>query len=278
MKPVDNSLSYDYILLKGACSIYSPAIIDTDGALRWVGTAAVKFYSLAFFENSIYIAHGPLLYRNDLDGTVSLLGDYGSAGVNDFHHNVDRGKFGLLFEADTDSYLETVIMEIDAEGKLRGVDHFDPEDRPAAFAAAWRHFSSGEAGRAGPDPVTEFVVAFTRHDWDGLRRCLAEEAVVVDRRRLGFETFDREGWLTSLRALAELAPDVRSEPLRVLASNPRGRAALTRVVGTTRDGAEFENVFVSLFVAPGAQIERFERFELAELDRALARFEELTGG
>jgi arylsulfate sulfotransferase len=117
-KTGSNSLSYDYVLLKGACSTYSPAIIDTDGALRWVGTAALTFYSLAFFENSIYIAYGPLLYRNDLDGTVSLLGDYGSVGVNDFHHNVDRGKFGLLFEADTDSYVETVIMEIDAEGKL----------------------------------------------------------------------------------------------------------------------------------------------------------------
>ena len=117
-KTENSSLSYDYILLKGACSTYSPAIIDTEGALRWVGTAALKFYSLAFFENSIYIAYGPLLYRNDLDGTVSLLGNYGSVGVNDFHHNVDRGKFGLLFEADADSYAETVIMEIDPEGKL----------------------------------------------------------------------------------------------------------------------------------------------------------------
>ncbi len=117
-KAKDNSLSYDYILLKGACSTYSPAIIDTDGALRWVGTAGLKFFSLAFFENSIYIANGSLLYRNDLDGTVSLLGDYASAGVNEFHHNVDRGKFGLLFEADTNSYLESIIMEIDTEGKL----------------------------------------------------------------------------------------------------------------------------------------------------------------
>src|SRR5436190_4997538 len=32
-------LSYDYILVKGRCSNFSPAIIDTDGALRWVGTA-----------------------------------------------------------------------------------------------------------------------------------------------------------------------------------------------------------------------------------------------
>ena len=32
------ALSYDYIMVKGSCSNFSPAIIDTDGALRWVGT------------------------------------------------------------------------------------------------------------------------------------------------------------------------------------------------------------------------------------------------
>ncbi len=117
-KTKGNALSYDYILLKGACSDYSPAIIDTDGALRWVGSAGVKFYSLAFFENSVFIADGSQLYRNDLDGTVIPLGDFASAGVVDFHHNVDRGKSGLLFEADTKDYLESVIMEIDAAGKL----------------------------------------------------------------------------------------------------------------------------------------------------------------
>lgn len=117
-KTEGTSLSYDYILLKGSCSNYSPAIIDTDGALRWVGTAGLKFFSLAFFENSIYIAYGPLIYRNDLDGTVELLGDYAKEGVTQFHHNVDRGKFGLLFEVNTKEYLESIIMEIDTAGTL----------------------------------------------------------------------------------------------------------------------------------------------------------------
>jgi arylsulfate sulfotransferase len=145
-----NTLSYDYILLKGACSTYSPAIIDTDGALRWVGTAGVKFYTLAFFENSIYIADGSLLYRNDLDGTVTQLGGYAKEGVNDFHHNVDRGKFGLLFEADTDAYAETVIMEIDAEGKL--LQTWNMADIISA------------AMSAGGDDPTQFVFA-SPGDW-----------------------------------------------------------------------------------------------------------------
>ena len=117
-KSQSNSLSYDYLLLKGACSSFSPAIIDTDGALRWVGTADVKFFSLAFFENSIYIANNSTLYRNDLDGMVTELADFSKEGVIDFHHNVDRGKFGLLLEADTLDYLESTIMEIDTTGKL----------------------------------------------------------------------------------------------------------------------------------------------------------------
>ena len=62
------SLSYDYMLVKGACSDFSPAIIDTDGALRWVGTAGVADYTATFFDNAIYqIGNGALL-RIDLDG------------------------------------------------------------------------------------------------------------------------------------------------------------------------------------------------------------------
>ena len=43
LQPRTNSthLSYDYVMVKGGCSIFSPAIIDTDGALRWVGTAGI---------------------------------------------------------------------------------------------------------------------------------------------------------------------------------------------------------------------------------------------
>ena len=35
------SLSYDYFMVKAGCNHFSPAIIDTDGALRWVGTTGL---------------------------------------------------------------------------------------------------------------------------------------------------------------------------------------------------------------------------------------------
>jgi arylsulfate sulfotransferase len=112
------SLSYDYFMVKGRCSIFSPAIIDTDGALRWVGTAGHSSFVTAFFDNALYLAAGTKLYRNDLDGAVSLLGDYSSLGVINFHHNIDRGKFGIILDADTRTYFNCVNIEVDASGRV----------------------------------------------------------------------------------------------------------------------------------------------------------------
>ena len=108
------SLSYDYFMVKGGCSIFSPAIIDTDGALRWVGTAGHSSFVTAFFDNAVYLAAGPKLYRNDLDGAVTLIGDYSDRGVSYFHHNIDPGKVGLILEAVTPSRYESMVIEVDA--------------------------------------------------------------------------------------------------------------------------------------------------------------------
>lgn len=118
----NTDLSYDYILIKGACTGFSPAIIDTDGALRWVSTTAPNGYfgsSATFFDNAIYFGWGPQLYRIDLDGTMMLVGDYSNIGISDFHHNIDRGKFGIILDADTAPfYQESVNIEVDASGTV----------------------------------------------------------------------------------------------------------------------------------------------------------------
>ena len=118
----NTDLSYDYILIKGRCSGFSPAIIDTDGALRWVSRTAPHGYSgstATYFDNAIYFAWGPQLFRIDLDGTLTLIGDYSDLGISDFHHNIDRGKVGIILDADTaPSYKESVNIEVDASGRV----------------------------------------------------------------------------------------------------------------------------------------------------------------
>jgi len=111
-------LSYDYILVKGSCNYFQPGIIDTDGALRWVGTANLASGNVIFFDNAIYLGHGRLLTRIDLDGTVTLVEDYTSLGVVNFHHNIDRGKFGMILDADTTAYFNSVNLEVDAAGTV----------------------------------------------------------------------------------------------------------------------------------------------------------------
>ena len=105
-------LSYDFMLLKNQCDHFSPAVMDTDGALRWVGSAGASSQPSAFIDNAIYIAYGRQLLRIELDGAVSLVADYSSIGVLDFHHNMDPGKFGLLVEVDTTTDTESIIMEV----------------------------------------------------------------------------------------------------------------------------------------------------------------------
>src|SRR5215216_7255561 len=114
----NTDLSYDYMMVKGSCSTFAPAIIDTDGALRWVGTAGISAASATFFDNAAYLGHGHQLTRIDLDGTFTLLGDYSSLGIVHFHHNIDRGKVGIILDADTTTYYNAMVIEVDASGRV----------------------------------------------------------------------------------------------------------------------------------------------------------------
>ena len=115
-RTASTQLSYDFMLLKNSCGHFSPAVMDTDGALRSVGSAGASELPSAFIDNAIYIAYGPQLLRIELDGAVSLVADYSSMGVLEFHHNMDPGKFGLLVEVDTGTNYESIIMEVGLEG------------------------------------------------------------------------------------------------------------------------------------------------------------------
>ena len=122
----DTSLSYDYWLTKNDCGNQSPIIVDTDGAVRWVGTLGLSTLSSMFFDNAFYIASNPPsssditgLARIEFDGTTSFVKDYSSIGVTvTNHHNYDPGKYGMLVEVNTASQFESVIMEVDGLGNV----------------------------------------------------------------------------------------------------------------------------------------------------------------
>ncbi len=108
-------LSYDYMLLKDHCSTFSPTILDTDGQIRWVGTAGFGDFPSTEFQNAVYSGTGASLYRTEFDGAVSLVSNYGS--IN-FHHNFDYGKTGIIVEEDIPNQLESFNAEVDAQGNV----------------------------------------------------------------------------------------------------------------------------------------------------------------
>src|SRR5438067_2512395 len=112
------ALSYDYIMAKGGCNDFQPTILDTDGRLRWVGTGGISAGTAIFFDNAAYVGHGRKLSRIDLDGAVTELADYSSLGIINFHHNIDVGKVGIILDADTTSYYNSVNIEVDASGRV----------------------------------------------------------------------------------------------------------------------------------------------------------------
>ena len=115
-----STLSYDFILLKNYGSPNTPIIIDTDGQVRWAGTAGVATQSAILFENGIYIGDGGAgVIRMEWDGTYKSIANYSSIGVTfTGHHNYDYGKTGMIIDVNTSAWTECVNIEIDGAGNV----------------------------------------------------------------------------------------------------------------------------------------------------------------
>ena len=155
-------LSYDYLMVKGNCSYFEPAIIDTDGALRWVGTAGLSAGNVILFDNAVYLGHGPLLTRIELDGAFSQIGDYSSLGIVAFHHNIDRGKVGIILDATTTTSVASTLMEVDVSGTV-----LKRWDMAAIISAAMRAGGDDPSRFVYPPPTDWFHIngsAYNRAD------------------------------------------------------------------------------------------------------------------
>jgi hypothetical protein len=115
-RPTQSDLSYDYFLLKTDCA-NSPEIRDTDGNLRWVGSAGTNggVEDPALINNAIFASdNSTSLDRIDITtGTKTTLANYSSVGVTATNqHNIDPGRNGMLLEVNTTSETEATILEI----------------------------------------------------------------------------------------------------------------------------------------------------------------------
>jgi hypothetical protein len=136
-------LDYSYFMLKAWGGGTHPVVMDTDGEVRWAGTAGGGEQGSMFYKNGFYVGEGSTLRRIELDGTFTTVADYGQQGYSRFHHNIDPGKKGMLIEFDRPPSVESDIVEVDAAGRI--VKSWD-------FAAI-----ISSAMRAGGDDPSNFV-------------------------------------------------------------------------------------------------------------------------
>ena len=114
----NTNLSYDFVLVRNFNTANTPLILDTDGEVRWAGTAGSASQSAIFFAGGLYIYSGQNLVRMEFDGTFSSVANYAGQGVTGFHHNFDYGRTGILLEADTNTQVESTIFEVNAAGAI----------------------------------------------------------------------------------------------------------------------------------------------------------------
>jgi hypothetical protein len=160
------------------------------------------------------------------------------------------------------------LLEVDAGGRLVALITFDPDDHRAASLELLERLARG-----GDAPWLNLAVlrAINEHDVDRLRAALPEDFVFDDHRRVGPGRIEGgEAFVAWMKSLFDESRDAILELLYFLAVEPRAALVVAHTFGTLAGGGTFENVFVQV-MGPG----RVEPFELDDLDRAWARFEEL---
>jgi hypothetical protein len=110
-----SDLGFDFFVMKSGLG--TPIIVDTDGAIRWVGVSTESSISSAFTDNGFVIGdqRSTKLRRLELDGTETL-GPAAPPTYRIFHHNIDAGKTGLLGEFNTLTDLESTLNEFTLAG------------------------------------------------------------------------------------------------------------------------------------------------------------------
>ena len=163
------------------------------------------------------------------------------------------------------------ILEIDADERVVARVVFDPDDFDAAIAELDARYLAGE-GAAHAHTWSLMAGAFAavnRHELPGL----TPDWVNIDHRRgAAFATGDMTAYI---RDLWDDAPDINVYVEVVHCVSNLGAVITQAAHGTSQHGFEAEWRENAIFTFDGDLISRCELFDEADLDAALARFEEL---
>jgi arylsulfate sulfotransferase len=110
-----STLDFDFFAMKSGFG--TPVIVDTDGAIRWVGMINRSHISSVFADNGFLIGSqgATLIWRAELDGTETRW-PAAPPVYTRFHHNMEVGKSGFLGELNTATDFQSTIAEFTMSG------------------------------------------------------------------------------------------------------------------------------------------------------------------
>jgi len=171
------------------------------------------------------------------------------------------------------------VVEIDNDGRLARETLFDPADLRTALTYLDERFMAGEGAehaeiiRLG----ATFSASVSRFDEATLRALIADDFYQKDHRLTSLpEMHGPDGILESVRTFREVMPDLQFYVQRFHRLADAGYVVSMVTTGHSDAGAAGEVVFVAASIFRDGKIHRVERFEPDDVDRALARFDELT--
>ncbi len=165
-----------------------------------------------------------------------------------------------------------VVVEIDADDRMAAVVVFDADDIDAAIAELDARYLAGEAAAHSHtwSLVADAFAAINRHELPEL----APGWVNIDHRRgAAFATGEMTAYLTDL---LDDTPDIKVYIEVVHRLSNLGAVVTQAGHGTSQEGFQAEWREIGIFMFDGDLLSRYELFDEADLDTALAKFEQLS--
>ncbi|MGB5795687.1 MAG: hypothetical protein WBH51_07820 [Mycolicibacter algericus] len=163
-----------------------------------------------------------------------------------------------------------IVVETNADKRILARVAYDPDDIDAAFGELETRYLAGEAAAFAHtwSVIAQIYAAYNRHELP------AADWINVDHRR---STPFATGDVTAvIRAWRELTPDFSMHIEAVHRLNNFGAVITHTSSGTSQEGFDAEWRQIQLLTVEGDRINRCEIFDEADLDAALARFDELS--
>ena len=162
------------------------------------------------------------------------------------------------------------VVEIDTDDRIAGIVTFDHENLNAAIEELDARYRAGEAAAHAPTwtVIAQAYAALNRHELPAIK---PDWANIDHRRATAFAPGDGIAYIRATFDLADLATYMET----VHRLTDLGAVVTSVGTGTSREGFSAEWRLVGIVTVDGDLISRCEVFEEADLDAALARFDEL---